>query len=117
MVLFLICFQPFTAYTKRANDLHNLWPFITTVLVGGFLLSLGAPNRRFLIPTFLLGTLFVANALLIVKDSIAGTDHNLFPIEFIFITLLTLPAYLGAVLAAAVDWFRAYKPTPSTRIR
>jgi uncharacterized membrane protein YcjF (UPF0283 family) len=79
------------------------------VLIGGFLLSLGLARRRFWIPpTSLLLTLFAANVILIVIDTVTETfdRHNLAPIEFIFIALLTLPAYLGALIAAAVSWFR-----------
>jgi len=43
-----------------------------------------------------------------VADSVIGAiDHNLFPIEFMFIALLTSPAYLGALLGAAIDRFRS----------
>jgi len=53
-------------------------------------------------------TLFAAYAIPIVVDSITGAvDHNLFPIELLGVALLTSPAYFGALLGAAVDWFRA----------
>ena len=43
-------------------------------------------------------SLFAGNAILIVADSIiGGVDHNLFPIEFLFISLLASPAYFGSV--------------------
>ena len=103
MVLFLIYFQPFLPYPEREQHYPRLWLFPVVTLIGGFLLSLGAGKRRFLVPTCLLLTLFTANAGLIVIDLILGTDHNLFPIEFIFIALFTLPAYVGAFLAAAID--------------
>jgi len=77
-------------------------------LLCGFLLSLGLTRRRFWVPTCLLLTLFAANAILIVVDSLSGAvDHNLFPIEFLFIALLASPAYFGALLGAAVDWLKA----------
>jgi hypothetical protein len=45
---------------------------------------------------------------MIVVDCIPDpTNHNLFPFEFMMIAVLTLPAYFGALLAAAVDRFRA----------
>jgi hypothetical protein len=78
------------------------------VLIGGFLLSLGLQRRRFWVPTCLLLALFVADAILIVIDWIPDpTSHNLFPFEFLGIAVVTLPAYVGALIAAAVDRFRA----------
>jgi hypothetical protein len=107
-VLFLFYFQPFLPYSQRSQFPSHWWPFSVTALICGFLLSLGLTRRRFWVPSSLLLTLFAANAILIVVDSISGAvDHNLFPIEFLFIALLTSPAYFGALLGAAVDWFRA----------
>ena len=107
-VLFLFYFHPFLPYSQRSQLSPNLWPFLVTALICGFLLSLGLTRRRFWVPTCLLLTLFAANAILIVVDSITGAvDHNLFPFEFLFIALLTSPAYFGALLGATVDWFRA----------
>jgi hypothetical protein len=107
-VLFLFYFHPFLPYSQRSQLSPNWWPFLVTTLIFGFLLSLGLTRRRFWVPTCLLLTLFAANAILIVVDSITGAvDHNLFPIEFLFIALLTSPTYFGALLGAAVDWFRA----------
>jgi hypothetical protein len=85
-----------------------LRPFLIIVFIGGFLLSLGlAPRRFWIVPTFLLLTLFCSNTILIVADTITGAvDHNLFPFEFAFIDLMTLPAYFGALIAVAIDWFR-----------
>lgn len=104
-VLFLIYFQPFLPYSQRGQfSLHDWWPFPVIALICGFLLSLGLTRHRFWVPTCLLLTLFAANAILIVFDS---ADHNLYPIEFLFIALLASPAYFGALLGAAVDWFRA----------
>ena len=107
MALFLFYFQPFLPYSKRSGP--NLWPFLIIVFIGGFLLSLGLARRRFWVPTCLLLTLFAGNFILIVVDSItdAFERHNLLPFEFIFIALLTLPAYFGALIAAAIDRFRA----------
>ena len=109
VVLFLFYFQPFLSFSQRLQHSPNLWPFLIIVLIGGFLLSLGlAPRRFWVVPTCLLLTLFAANAILIVVDEITGAgDHNLFPFEFILIALMTLPAYFGAIIAAAVDWFRS----------
>jgi hypothetical protein len=77
------------------------------MLIGGFLLTLGMTHRRFSVCTCLLLTLFVANTIMIVIDWLSDpTSHNLFPFEFVMITALTLPAYLGASIAAAVDRFR-----------
>jgi hypothetical protein len=106
-VLFLIYFQPFLPYSQRSQFSSHWWPFPVTALICGLLLSLGLTRRRFWVPTSLLLALFAANAILIVVDSVTGAvDHNLFPIEFLFIALLTSPAYFGALLAVAVDWFR-----------
>ena len=109
VVLFLFYFHPFLPYSQRVEHSPNLWPFLIIVFIGGFLLSLGVARLRFLVPTCLLLTLFAANAILIVADTITDTidRHNLAPFEFILIALLTLPAYFGALIAAAVDWFRA----------
>lgn len=107
-VLFLFYFQPFLPYSQRSQFSSHWWPFPVSAMVCGFLLSLGSTRRRFWVPSCLLLTLFAANAILIVVDSVTGAvDHNLFPIEFLFIALLTSPAYFGALLGAAVDWFRA----------
>jgi hypothetical protein len=106
-VLFLFYFQPFLPYSQRSQFSPHWWPFPIIALICGFLLSLGLTCSRFWVPTSLLLTLFAANAILIVVDSITGAvDHNLFPIEFLFIALLVSPAYFGAVIAATVDWFR-----------
>lgn len=107
LVLFLFYFRPFLPFSQRLKYSPNLWPFLIIVLIGGFLLSLGLPRGRFWVPTCLLLTLFVANAILIVVDEITGNDHNLLPFEYILIALVTLPAYFGALIAAAVDRFRA----------
>jgi hypothetical protein len=110
VVLFLFYFHPFLPYSQRVRPENspNWWPFLIIVFIGGFLLSLGVERRRFLLPTCLLLALFAGNAILIVVDWITeAADHNLFPIEFIFIAVLTLPAYFGALIAAAVDRFKA----------
>lgn len=110
VALFLFYFQPFLPYSQRVRPEHspNWWPFLIIVFIGGFLLSLGVERRRFLVPTYLLLALFAGNTILIVVDCIAkAADHNLFPIEFIFIAVLMLPAYFGALVAAAVDRFKA----------
>jgi hypothetical protein len=110
VALFLFYFQPFLPYSQRPELSPKWWLFPVIVLIGGFLLSLGlAPRRFWIVPTCLLLTLFAANVILIVVDSFteAFDRHNLAPIEFILIALLTLPAYLGALIAAAVGWFRA----------
>jgi hypothetical protein len=107
-VLFLFYFQPFLPYSQRSQLSSHWWPFPVTAMICGFLLSLGLTRRRFWVPSCLLLTLFAANAILIAVDSVTGAvDHNLFPLEFLFIALLTSPAYFGALLGAAVDWFRA----------
>lgn len=109
VVLFLFYFQPFLPYSQRPELSPKWWLFLIIVLISGFLLSLGLARRRFwVVPTCLLLTLFVANAIMIVVDTITDPidRHNLLPFEFIFIALLTLPAYFGALIAVAVDWFR-----------
>lgn len=109
VVLFLFYFQPFLPYSQRVEHSPNWWPFLIIVLISGFLLSLGLVRRRFWAPTCLLLTLFAGNGIMIIVDSItdAFDRHNLLPFEFIFIALLTLPAYFGALIAVAVDRFRA----------
>ncbi len=103
-VLFLFYFQPFLPYSQRSQFSPHWWPFPVIALICGFLLSLGLTRRRFWVPTCLLLTLFAANAILIVFDSVIGAvDHNLFPIEFLFIALLTSPAYFGTLIGAAVE--------------
>ena len=95
-------------YSQRGQFSSHWWPFPVVALICGFLLNLGLTRRRFWIPTCLVLTLFAANAVLIVVDFIVGAvDHNLFPIEFLFIALLASPVYFGALLGAAVDWFTA----------
>jgi hypothetical protein len=108
VVLFLFYFQPFLPYSQRPELSSIWWLFPIIVFLGGFTLSLGVARDRFLVPTCLLLALFLANIVLIAADTITDTydRHNLAPIEFIFITLLTVPAYVGAFLAAAVDRFR-----------
>ncbi len=107
-VLFLFYFQPFLPYSQRSQFSVHWWPFPVIALICGFLLSLGLTRHRFWVPTCLLLALFAANAILIVFDTVTGAvDHNLFPIEFLFIALLASPAYFGALLSTAVDWFRA----------
>ncbi len=107
-VLFLVYFQPFLPYSQRSKEPGHWWLIPIVALICGFLLSLGLTRRRrFWVPTSLLLTLLAANAILIVVDEITGAvDHNLFPIEFLFIALLVSPAYLGAVIGAIVDWYR-----------
>jgi hypothetical protein len=108
VALFLIYFQPFLPYSQRSQFSSHWWPFLLTALVGGFLLSVGLGRRRFWVPTCLLLTLFAGNFILIVADTITGAvDHNLFPFEFLFIAVIASPAYIGALLAAAVDGLRS----------
>jgi hypothetical protein len=108
MAWFLLFFQPFLPYSHRSQFSLRWWPFPVAALLCGFLLSLGLTRRRFWVPTCLLLTLFAANAILIAAGSLSGAvDHNLFPIEFLFIALLASPAYFGALLGAAVDWLKA----------
>jgi len=107
-VLFVFYFQPFLPYAQRGQLSSHWWPFPVIELICCFVLGLGRASRRFAIPTCLLLTLFAANAFLIVADAATGdVDHNLFPIEFLFIVLLASPAYLGALFSAAVDRLRA----------
>ena len=107
-VLFLLFFQPLLPYSHRSQLSLAWWPFPVAALLGGFVLSLGLTRGRFRIPTCLLLTLFTANTILVVADSIRdAADHNLLPIEFLFIALLASPAYLGALLSAAVDRLKA----------
>lgn len=117
VVLFLFFFQPFRPYSHRSQFSLGWWPFPVAALLCGFLLSLGVTRRRFWVPTCLLLTLFAANAGLIVSDFISGAaDHNLFPIEFLFITILASPAYVGASLSAGVDWLRAQESRSRVRL-
>jgi hypothetical protein len=111
MILFVFYFWRFLPYSQRLRPEHspNWWSFLIIVLIGGFLLSLGLTRRRFWVPTCLLLTLFVANAIMIVIDCIPDpTNHNLFPFEFLIIAVLTVPAYFGAFIAAAVDRVRGH---------
>ena len=110
VILFLFYFWRFLPYSQRLRPDHapNWWSFLIIVLIGGFLLSVGLTRYRFWVPTCLLLTLFVANAIMIVVDCIPDpTNHNLFPFEFLMIAILTLPAYLGAFIAAVVDRYRS----------
>ena len=110
VILFLFYFWRFLPYSQRERPEHspNWWSFLIIMLIGGFLLSLGLTRHRFWVPTCLLLALFVANTIMIVVDCIPDpTNHNLFPFEFMMIAVLTLPAYFGALIAAAVDRFRA----------
>ena len=110
VILFVFYFWRFLPYSERMRPGHSpsWWSFMVIVLIGGFLLSLGLGRRRFWVPSCLLLTLFVANTIMIVVDCIPDpTNHNLFPFEFLIIAVLTLPAYFGAMIAAAVDRFRS----------
>lgn len=116
VVLFLLFFQPFLQYSHRSQFSLGWWPFPVAALLCGFLLSLGLTRRRFWVPTCFLLTLFAANAILIVIDFVRGAaDHNLFPIEFLFIAILASPAYVGASLGAGVDWLKARQKSRSDR--
>ena len=89
-VLFQVYFQPFLPYGQRGQLSLHWWPFPVTELICGFVLSIGLKRRRFWVPTCLLLTLLTANVILIVVDSItSGVDQNLFPIELLFVALLT----------------------------
>ena len=106
--LFLSYFHPFLLYSQRSQFSLSWWPFPIIALTCSFLLSLGVSRRRFWVPTCLLLTLFAANAILILVDEMTdAVDHNLFPIEFLWIGVLASPAYFGALLGAGADWFRA----------
>jgi hypothetical protein len=110
LILFLFYFWRFLPYSQRERPEHspNWWSFLIIMLISGFLLGLGMARHRFWVPTCLLLALFVANTIMIVVDCIPDpTNHNLFPFEFMMIAVLTLPAYFGALIAAAVDRFRA----------
>ena len=107
--LFLVYFQPFQSYSQRSQISSHWWAFPVAALLCGFLLNLGVTRHRFLVPAVLLLTLFAANLMMIVVDSFTEKfdRHNLAPLEFLFIALLASPAFFGALLGAAVDWFRA----------
>jgi hypothetical protein len=110
LILFVFYFWRFLPYSQRmrAEDSTSWWSFLIIALISGFLLSLGVTYRRYWVPTCMLLALFAANAIMIVIDCIPDpTNHNLFPFEFLMIAVMTLPAYFGAFLAAAVDQFRA----------
>jgi uncharacterized membrane protein YhaH (DUF805 family) len=117
VILFVFYFWSFLPYSQRMRPEHspNWWSFLIIMLIGGFLLTFGMGRRRFWVCTCLLLTLFVANTILIVVDCIPdATNHNLAPFEFVMIAVLTLPCYLGALIATAVDRFR--QPGSSAQI-
>lgn len=106
IVLFLIYFWRFLPYSQRLRPGHepNWWSFLAIMFVGGFLLTLGMTRHRFRVCLCLLLTFFAANTVMIVIDCIPDpTNHNLFPFEFVMLAIFTLPAYLGAGIAAAVQ--------------
>ena len=52
----------------------------------------------------MLGALWLAETLLIAVDVVHDpTSHNLAPLEYVFLLILILPAYLGAAVAMALD--------------
>ncbi len=110
VILYLFYFWRFLPYSQRDRPEHqpNWWSFMIILLVAGLVLTLGARRGRFWIPTCLLLTLFAANIVMIVVDCIPDpTNHNLWPFEFVMITVLAIPAYIGACAAAGIDRFRA----------
>lgn len=113
VVLFLEYFWRFLPYSERYRPKNepNWWVFLAIMLAAGFLLTVGMERHRFRVCTCLLGTLFAANAVLIVVDCIPDpSNHNLLPFEFAMIAVFTLPAYLGAWIASAAGRLR--KPAP-----
>ncbi len=107
-VLFWVYFDPFLPYSQRQQFSASWWPLPVTMLICGFVLSIGLTRRRFWVPTCLVLTLIAGDAILIGSDTVTGAvDHNLFPIEFLLLAVLASPAFVGTLLGSVFDWLRA----------
>jgi peptidoglycan/LPS O-acetylase OafA/YrhL len=96
-------------YDERQN--HHVQPIVPAwaFLAGVALMAFAACRhmrapRQLLVPTSMLLTLWAAETLLIGVDVIQDpTSHNLAPLEYVFLMILMLPAYVGAVVAMVLD--------------
>jgi hypothetical protein len=96
-------FQPYST-RERGPDLLP-WYFLPVLaFLAGLLLTIALDGKKRWIPAAMLGAFCVANACLIVSDCSADpTNHNLWPFEFVIITLATAPAFLGAGVSVIID--------------
>jgi len=99
-------FLPYSARTHQHEILPNfMLPILA--LVAGLLLTLNLPENRRLIPLSLIGGFLAAHICLVVADCASDpTNHNLWPFEFVFLAVMTSPAFLGAGIIGLIQRMR-----------
>lgn len=101
-VLYGWSYHPWLPYAvrERSQEGSGLLVLMGGALAGGYLLGRGLGRYRYRVAMAFLATLFAANALVIALDWREDpTSHNLLPFEFIMLSFLGSPAFLGAMLA------------------
>lgn len=97
-VLFFWKFLPYSV--RERHDILPFWAAFVLTFIAGLALAYGAEEDRMKIPIWMFGGLAGANAILIVADCWHDpTNHNLWPFEFVFIAIMTAPAFVGAILS------------------
>ena len=100
----LVLFR-FLSYSERNNMPGSTWLIFALVcLLAGFTVTWGAKQPQVRICHFLIAGVWLAHAIVIQMDWLKDpTDHNLFPFEFVFLTIAASPAYLGAAMSRILD--------------
>jgi hypothetical protein len=102
-IAYLLVVYRFQTYTQRNNTSGATYELFAAIL---FLLGFGAglvATARAKAATFLIVGVWAAHAVIIGVDlQIDATNHNLLPFEFVYLFVLSSPAYLGAWLSRFV---------------
>jgi hypothetical protein len=100
LILHALIFHPWIPYSHRERSMPGALPMAIAFTIAGFLLTLGASERRKLILLCIVGGMFAGNAVLCSYDWMGDpTTHNLFPFEFVMIAFAIVPAAVGAFLS------------------
>lgn len=102
VVLYAWSYHPWLPYgvRERSQTGAGLLVMMGGALAGGYLLARGLGRHRYRVAMAFLATLFAANALVIALDLREDpSSHNLLPFEFIILSFVGSPAFLGAMLA------------------
>lgn len=101
-----VFFWKFQPYSTREHG-HALMPAYSLPILAflaGLLLTLAADGKKRWIPIAIIGGFWAANAGLIVADCATDpTNHNLWPFEFVIITIAASPAFLGAGVSTLIE--------------
>ena len=96
------------SYTERNRMSSTSYlVYAGLVLVLGFFLTLRLKHARYRIATWMIAVACVGQMVVINWDGrLDPTNHNLLPLEFIVLAVVTSPAYLGIALGNALGRLR-----------